>query len=101
MPFLVSPFVRKLQTKLDNRASNFISPAITVEEVAEVWSAATGLGAIGIIPLNGMIAPAQMAMKSVILTTVPGQPPHQALKDGFVAFQTVMCPGFLLPGTWL
>lgn len=97
MPFLVTPFVRKLQTKLDKDASNFISPANTIEETAEVWSAATGLGAAGIIPANGMIAPAQMAMKSVILTTTPTGPPHKALKDGFVAFQTTMCPGFLVP----
>jgi len=97
MPFLVTPFVRKLQTKLDKEASNFISMAASIEETAEVWSAATGLGAAGIIPANGMIAPAQMAMKSVILTTTPGGVPHETLKDAFVTFQRTMCPGFLVP----
>tara|TARA_R110001592_G_scaffold58821_2_gene178341 strand:+ start:8278 stop:8814 length:537 start_codon:yes stop_codon:yes gene_type:complete len=121
MPFLVSPFVQVLQTRLDPEASVFSSftegdlapgepmmvpnqpgqkpPPIPPLDWATVWSDATVAGAGGIIPPSATVSAAGAAMKASLLSVTSATPPHMGLKTGFVQFAAVYIGGTLPAAT--
>jgi len=121
MPFIVSAFVKKMQEKVDHKSSVYNggwdggtptegdTPAgipVPGELVAKpppappinwatCWADATELGCMGLIPgPNTMLKAGNAVQKGILLTSNSGTPPHQVLKDSFVAQALTILPGF-------
>jgi hypothetical protein len=114
MPFLIKPFVAKLQTRLDPESSTYEGPTegdtppgepvqgqlVTQpppsppEKWATVWSEATALGAAGLIPPNTMIELGKAAQKNVLLGCTSSTPKYAVLKNSFTTFASIILPGF-------
>tara|TARA_Y100000356_G_scaffold135086_1_gene146457 strand:- start:7210 stop:7734 length:525 start_codon:yes stop_codon:yes gene_type:complete len=115
MPFLVQPFVMKLQTILDIDSSGYVGgaegdnaepivvpgelakqgPPLPPEKWARTWADATELGCAGLIPANAMLKVGWAAQYAVLLGSKSATPKHQVLKASFVAQALAIIPGFL------
>jgi len=115
MPFLVPPFVQKLQTRIDPESPLFDKytegdlmpgdpmmvpnqlgikpPPIPPLDWARVWADATVIGAGGIIPPSTTVNAAGEAMFASLLSVTSATPPHMGLKTGFVTFAGVYIAG--------
>jgi hypothetical protein len=115
MPFLVPPFVQKLQTRIDPESPLFSEytegdlmpgfdmlvpnqlgikpPPIPPLDWATVWSDAVELGAAGIAPPSATLSAAKMAMFGQLMTVTSATPPHMGLKTAFVTFASVYIGG--------
>ena len=115
MPFLVAPFVMKLQEVLDIDASNFkggaegdnAEPIVVPGQLAKqgpplppttwatAWADATEAGCAGLIPANAMLKVGWTAQFAVLLGSKSSTPKHQVLKSSFTAQALAIIPGFL------
>jgi len=119
MPFLVQPFVMKLQEKLDANSSTWSEGAEgdTMKPVpvpgqlqkppppgppvvwAKAWADATEVGCAGLIPPNTMLKAGWAAQYAVLLGAKSSEPKYSTLKNSFVAQAAAILPGFLPTGT--
>tara|TARA_R110002167_G_scaffold29184_2_gene97551 strand:+ start:1899 stop:2423 length:525 start_codon:yes stop_codon:yes gene_type:complete len=118
MPFLVQPFVMKLQEKLDASSSTWSEGAEgdTMKPIpipgqlqskpppgppmvwATCWADATEAGCAGLIPPNTMLALGNVTQKGILLGATSGEPKYTSLKNSFVAQAAAILPGFLPTG---
>ena len=121
MPFLIQPFVMKLQEKQDAESSTWEKGAEgdTMEPIAVPgkvqtppppgppivwatnWADATEAGCGGLIPPNTMLALGNVAQKAVLMACTSATPKYQILKASFVAQALAILPGFAATGAAL
>tara|TARA_R110002167_G_scaffold79898_1_gene220007 strand:- start:176 stop:706 length:531 start_codon:yes stop_codon:yes gene_type:complete len=116
MPFLVQPFVMKLQEVVDGGASNFkgggegdnaeseVTPGAgntksglpsPPKNWAQCWADATEAGCAGLIPPNQMLKAGNAAQYAILLGCNSSTPKYQVLKASFVTQAVTILPGFL------